>query len=139
MGGVAAATGGCDSSNWGVWQQQIGGVTAVKRGVGLVGPYIYIIREPIFVNPPFLLTNIGSLYINNLSFMTYQVPFFPGIVRSPTSVASETPPLRSPTTPLSRLSIYLSIYFFFYGNLVNFLFSPVLLFLYIYIFLYYLY
>ena len=41
MGGVAAATGGCDSSNWGVWQQQLGGVTAVKRGVGLVGPFKY--------------------------------------------------------------------------------------------------
>ena len=34
---------GCGSSNWGVWQQQLGGVTAVKRGVGLVGPIINVI------------------------------------------------------------------------------------------------
>ncbi len=42
-GGVAAATGGCDSSNWGVWQQQLGGVTAVKRGVSLVRPYLIVL------------------------------------------------------------------------------------------------
>ena len=40
-GGVAAATGGCRSSNWGVSQQQLGGVAAVKGGVALDRPYIY--------------------------------------------------------------------------------------------------
>ncbi len=28
-----------------MWQQQLGGVTAVKRGVGLVGPYFYAVRR----------------------------------------------------------------------------------------------
>lgn len=44
--------------------------------------------------------------------MTYQVPFFPGIVRSPTSVASETPPSAPQQPPyLAYLSIYLSTFF----------------------------
>ena len=37
--------GGCRSSNWGVSQQQLGGVAAVKGGVALDRPYIYRKRE----------------------------------------------------------------------------------------------
>lgn len=36
---VVVATGGYDSSNWRVWQQQIEGVIVVKRDVSLVKSY----------------------------------------------------------------------------------------------------
>ena len=39
-GGVAAANGRCRSSNWGVSQQQLRGVAAVKGGVALDRPFM---------------------------------------------------------------------------------------------------